>query len=284
MTGQPPPVAYIEAGKLHPDEGNRPEKSGQENLAGMAATIRVLGVLVPLWVVAHPRRQGHYIIKDGHQRYTAGQMAGLGEFPCTLRRPTAAEAKAGPLLAQIVMQVQRTPWSPGELARKFGRLRDEAGLSQADIARLCGLKEGTVSYHMELLDLSEENLAQVEARNLSVGAAHQAVRAARAAGLRPGGTTTVTKTRKPYERPRKPAPHFTAAHPAAAEAARLCKTARCEPWTRIGKVACGTHWDRAIGNAAVQSYRDQQARDAHQAALDALDAYQTAAGPVFRSA
>ena len=85
MTAGPPQVTYIDAGKLHPDIGNRPHNSGRDKLRGMAQTIKLLGILIPLWIRPHPSRPGHYIIKDGHLRYAAGQMAGLAQFPCTLR-------------------------------------------------------------------------------------------------------------------------------------------------------------------------------------------------------
>jgi ParB/RepB/Spo0J family partition protein len=256
MPGQPPPVAYIDAGKLHSDIGNRPHKSGQDKLRGMAETIRLLGVLVPLWIRPHPSRPGHYIIKDGHLRFAAGQMAGLASYPCTLRRPSPLPG--GELLVQVVMQTQREDWSPVELAIKLGQLRDgPPPMTQAEIARYTGLGEATVSYHMELLDLDGDTLQKVRSGDIPVGAAHEAVKAARASGLLassgPSGRTVPPRRSQSTDRKqyRKPPPHWTATHPLAADAHARCDKARHEAWTRLGKVACGECWEAAVAAHAL---------------------------------
>lgn len=246
MTAPPPPVAYIDEGKIHPDPENRPDRSGDEGLRGMAETIRHLGILVPLWVAKHPSRPGHFLIKDGHRRYRAGQLAGVAQYPCTLRRPTQAEAKAGTVLAEIVLNTHRNPWGPVEFALKLGKLRD-GGLSQADIARYTGLTESGISYHLELLEADEETLNRARRGELPIGAIHDAVKAARAAGPQPGGTEI--KRRPDAGRPhqyRKAPPHFDATHPLAAAAHGLCVQRGHPAYERLNKTACGKCWETAI--------------------------------------
>lgn len=253
----PPPIAYIEAGKLHLKEGNRPHGSGRDELHGLAETIRQLGILHPLIISPHPRRDGHYVIEDGNRRYAAGQIAGLGVFPCTMQRLTPAARKAGPVLTEVVLNTQRAAWKPVEFALKLGQLRDK-GLSVTDIAGYTGLSQATISYHLELLDLDAGTLADVRDGKLPVGAAHDAVKAVRAAAPPPRPKpTVVTPRRSPSHSRRKPRPYFDATHPLSADAHALCTSRQHPAWERLNKVACGPCWDDAIVTNALSRQQPQ---------------------------
>ena len=237
-----PSVTLIPVDRLHGDPANRPEKSGQDALQGLARTIRVLGVLNPLTVEDLPGRPGHYRIRAGHRRKAAAELAGLGQVPCIVRPPLkgADSGTAGALYA-VVENFQRAAMSPVELARRLGTLRD-GGMSQADIARFTGMADSVISYHLELLDADEATLARVESGQLPVGAVHEAVRATRAGrGPLPAGS----------RKRAAPVSWFNAEHRLAAEARALCVAAACPASDRIGKVACGPHWERAIAAAAM---------------------------------
>jgi ParB/RepB/Spo0J family partition protein len=257
MTASPMQITPIRGEKLHPDPHNRPDRSGEEDLHGLAATIRVLGILEPMLVEEMPARPGHYVIRAGHRRKAAGELAGLNEFPCIVRRPLkgATDAVTGSLYA-VVENFQRNAMSPVELALRLGQLLDE-GMTQAQIARFTGMKEPTISYHLELLDLTDEELNKVrkgpKGGGISVGAAHDYVQQARAAALQPGQVMTLRPQKRPARRgqqARRPRPHFSAGHPLAPAASALCLAYRHEAWTRIGKVACGPCFEEAIVAAA----------------------------------
>lgn len=261
---QPPPVAYIEAGKLHKNEGNRPHGSGKADLSGLALTITHLGIMSPLLVRPHPRREGHFVIIAGHRRYEAGLMAGLGEFPCTMRRVSAAERNFGPVLTEVVEQTQRVPWGPVEFALKLGQLRD-GGMSQADIARYTGLTPSTISHHLELLDLDRETLQKVRTGEISVGAAHEAVKAFRAdpPPPRPGGSEVRPRRRtQAAGQRRKPRPYFNATHPLAAAAQQRCSERQHPVWERIHKTACEPCWESVIVRHALSQQRPAEPEEA----------------------
>lgn len=238
---------YIPASRLHRDPANRPDGSGTEDLTGLAETIRYLGILVPLLVTHHPRLDGHYLIKDGDRRFRAGRMAGVDLYPCTAACPSAAQARAGGALAEIVVNVQRSPWTAVEFALKLGQVRD-GGLSAADIARFTGLSQATVSYHLELLELDDATLRKVRRGEIPVGAAHEAVRDARAAAPPSGGGAAEVRPRRSAQaRPRRRRrPYWDATHPLAALARQLCTDSKHPSWERLGQVACGPCWERAI--------------------------------------
>ena len=257
MTGQPPPVAYIEAGKLHPDIENRPRKSGADELHALAATIRHLGIIVPLLVVPHPNRPRHYLIRDGHRRYAAGQIAGLSEYPCMLRRETAAERAAGSALTRIVLDRTKVAHNPAEIALALEAILAEGRMTQAQLAEITGMSQATISYHLELLDLAPDTLAKVAAGDLPAGAAHRIVKNVRAAAAGPGEPGKPGKRRGPAagskRKPGKPPAHFDGTHPLAADAAARCAQARHEPWTRLDQIACGSCFEAEITARALAS-------------------------------
>src|ERR1035441_990234 len=76
-----PAVVMLPVELLHPDPANRPNRSGDEDLEGMAMTIRVLGVLQPVQVEPWKIRRGHFMIRAGERRWRAAQMAGLQKIP-----------------------------------------------------------------------------------------------------------------------------------------------------------------------------------------------------------
>ena len=64
-------LVLIETARLHPDPSNRPDGSGEAELACLAQTIRLLGVLQPVLATPIETRPGHFRISDGHRRWRA---------------------------------------------------------------------------------------------------------------------------------------------------------------------------------------------------------------------
>jgi ParB/RepB/Spo0J family partition protein len=159
-----------------------------QELEELAATIRVLGVLEPLVVVPLDSRPGYFEIRDGERRWRASKMAGLATVPVVVRQDLGGTARAA--LTRVIANGHRVDHGPVELAKSFGELLD-AGMTQADIARVTGYKRSTVSYHCRLLRADEKTLDLVREGRLKVGAVHDAVRGAAgpagrgAAGTRP---------------------------------------------------------------------------------------------------
>jgi ParB/RepB/Spo0J family partition protein len=233
-------VGYKARANLHPDPANRPDGSGYEGLEDLARTLKHLGCLQALQVRPYPGRPGHYIIKDGWRRWTASEGI-LDELPVQVigELPVSARA-AGPLIA-VTTSAQKVPLGPVEMARALGDLLAEVG-TQARICELTGMRPGTVSRHLLLLEASEATLEAVRTGKLGVGRVRQAIAEER--GGRPGG--------KPGRR-RRPPGHFNGTHPLAAAAAGRCEAAGHEAWTRLGGVACGPCFEAAIREDAVNA-------------------------------
>jgi ParB family transcriptional regulator, chromosome partitioning protein len=177
----PQTAAMLDVDRLHPAPGNRPDGSGDDELPGLAATIRALGVLHAVLVAPIEGEDGEYLIQDGHRRWRAAQMAGLRQVPALIRRsPARAGRVEGPLIA-VVTSFQRVSLGPVELAEKLGDLLGE-GMTQADIARYTGMSPATISYHVQLLQADEQTLDAVRRGELTVGSVHEHIRSARGAG------------------------------------------------------------------------------------------------------
>jgi ParB family chromosome partitioning protein len=243
---------YVSVDRLHPTPDNRPDGSGDEGLEGLAATIRILGVLQSLEIEPMEGKPGHYWIRDGWRRWMAAQMAGETRVPATVFAPLdgIGEVAAAALVA-VVTNI-KAPLGPVEMAMKLDTLVKE-GMSRADIAEHTGLSRSAISYHLQLAKADEKTLQAVREKKLTAGSVHDFItdllpdsRQARArAGRRQQGRP----------RPARAAAYFNASHPLAAAAHVLCNQQKHPAADRIGKVACGPCWELAI-----RRDQDEQAR------------------------
>jgi ParB family chromosome partitioning protein len=132
-----------------------------EQLASLAASIRVHGVLQPVVV----RRAGdRYELVVGERRWRASRAAGLDRIPAVVADVDAADR----LEVALVENVQRHDLNPIELAFAF-RTLSETGATQEEIGRRVGLDRSTVANTVRLLDLPPEYQADVENGRISTG-------------------------------------------------------------------------------------------------------------------
>jgi ParB family chromosome partitioning protein len=109
-----------------------------DDLDGLAATIREVGVLEPLLVV--PLDDGGHEIIAGHRRAAAAVKAEQGRVPC-IERPDLADREQ--VAAMLVENLRRKGLSDAEEARGYQQLLD-LGMSPAAIARTTGTKRARV--------------------------------------------------------------------------------------------------------------------------------------------
>jgi ParB family chromosome partitioning protein len=132
-----------------------------EQLASLAASIRVHGVLQPVVV----RRAGdRYELVVGERRWRASRAAGLDSIPAVIADVDAADR----LEVALVENVQRHDLNPIELAFAF-RTLSETGATQDEIGKRVGLDRSTVANTLRLLDLSAEYQSDVENGRISMG-------------------------------------------------------------------------------------------------------------------
>jgi ParB family chromosome partitioning protein len=152
------PVESIHANPRQPRKRFEPEAT-----AGLAASIRLQGVLQP--VVVRPRQEGGYELVAGERRWRAAREAGLPTLPAVVRDVDDRET----LLLGLVENVAREDLSPVEEARAYASLLDEFELTLGDVAERVGRSKPTVSNRLRLLDLPEEVLWMLARGELTEG-------------------------------------------------------------------------------------------------------------------
>lgn len=205
------------------------------DVAELADSILESGVIQPLLVTPHRGMPGFFLVLGGHRRKHAARRAGLKTVPCTVK--LEVDDLTDERVLMLVENVQRKDLNAMQKAEAFGELRDDRGLTQAEICRRTGLAVGTVAYYLSLLDLDAGSRERVRNGDVQVGQAVEAVRQVRRA----------TRQNKGHGQSGRPvvieAGHFTSRHPLARRVREAC-THTERP--SIGQTGCGQCWEQAI--------------------------------------
>lgn len=217
------------------------------DLDELAASIRAQGLLQPIVVTPH-RRDGHYLILAGHRRAAAARTIPLDNVPCLIRDD--AGDTTDHIALMLVENMQRANLSAVEKARAMQRLVD-AGQNQTQIARRLGLTPSAVNNYLLLLDLSDDELEQIEAGEVTLGHARAAAKALRSNRRADYGTPR--RGRPPVVEPA----HFTPSHPLAGHVEAAC-THTSRPYPSRTVAACGQCWEEAIRSDAIAEHTGRQ--------------------------
>jgi ParB family chromosome partitioning protein len=152
------PVGQVKAGRFQPRE--HIEEAALEELK---ASIQRQGVVEP--IIVRPLHHGVYELIAGERRWRAAQAVGLTEVPAIIRPMTDQQA----VEVSLIENVQRANLNPVEEAKGYGRLIEEFGYTQEDVAASVGKDRATVANTLRLLKLPEEILQWVREGALSAG-------------------------------------------------------------------------------------------------------------------
>jgi len=137
----------------------------EDNLQDLANSIKERGIIQPIIVRKSADQNSKYEIIAGERRWVAAQKAGLHEVPVVIT--DADDLKS--LEFAIVENVQRNDLTAIEEARGYQRLIDEFLYDQEKVAKFIGKSRSHIANFLRLLNLPEEVLKLIEAKNLSVG-------------------------------------------------------------------------------------------------------------------
>ena len=157
------PAQEVDLDLLRP---NREQPRGtieDTRLAELAESVRAHGIIQPLVVTR--QEDGTFEIVAGERRWRAAQRAGLLRVPVVER--TVANSKR--LELALIENIQREDLNAIETAAAYGRLADEFGFTQEQIARSVGKDRATVANYQRLLRLPAEVRAEVASGALSMG-------------------------------------------------------------------------------------------------------------------
>lgn len=138
------PVGQIER---NPDQPR--QRFDRASLEELAESIKQHGVVQPVVVTRLADDRFRLII--GERRWRAAQLAGLAQVPAVVREAT----EAATLELALVENVQRADLNPLEEAEAYGRLMQEFGLTQQQVADRVGRSRAAVANTVRLLSLPE---------------------------------------------------------------------------------------------------------------------------------
>lgn len=134
-----------------------------EELEGLAASIRDMGLLQP--VVVRQRPDQGYDLIAGERRVRAARMAGLERLPAIVRHTEDADL----LKAALVENIHRVQLNPLEEAAAYRQLLDDFGFTQEELATSLGRSRPSITNTMRLLSLPAPVQRRVAAGVLSAG-------------------------------------------------------------------------------------------------------------------
>jgi len=158
-----PELVHLPVDSIQPNPRQPRKRFEPEAAAGLAASIRLQGVLQP--IVVRPQGEGRYELIAGERRWRAARAAGSSSLPAIVKRVGDRES----LLLGLVENVAREQLSAVEEARAYASLVDEFELSLADVSERVGRSKSSVSNRLRLLELPEEVLWMLARGDLSEG-------------------------------------------------------------------------------------------------------------------
>lgn len=157
----------VPLGAVHPNPFQPRREFKEDELAGLADSIRQNGLLQPIVVRPAGNRQGadRWELVAGERRWRAITRLGWKEIPAVVR-PVDDRTL---LVLALVENIQRSELNAMEEAEGFQQLVAEFGLSQQEVAEVVGRDRSTVANTLRLLQLPASVRRLVEAGDLSAG-------------------------------------------------------------------------------------------------------------------
>lgn len=149
--------------RVEPNPDQPRQDFDEEELAALAESVRIHGILQPLTV--REVDGGYYQIIAGERRWRAARQAGLDEVPAIVVE--ADDRKAMELA--LIENLQRQDLNSVEEALGYQSLIEEYGLTQEETANRVGKSRPAVANALRLLSLSPEILEMLRDGKLTAG-------------------------------------------------------------------------------------------------------------------
>jgi ParB family transcriptional regulator, chromosome partitioning protein len=140
----------VPVGAIRPNPWQPRTHFDQQELEGLAQSIREHGVLQP--VLVSQQTDGTFQLITGERRWRAVQLAGLLTLPAMVKEATPLAS----LEMALVENIQRRDLNPLEEAQAYRQLLDEHGLTQEALAQRIGKSRVAISNTLRLLHLPED--------------------------------------------------------------------------------------------------------------------------------
>lgn len=155
-------VMEIEISQIEPNPGQPRQIFREEELAGLADSIRQYGIISPVIV---KKEKDYYSIIAGERRWRAARLAGLSSVPVVVREYDGLES----LHVALIENLQRAELNPLEEAVAYRKLIEQYDMTQELIAEKIGKSRSSVANTLRLLNLSSDILEHLQENRLSQG-------------------------------------------------------------------------------------------------------------------
>ena len=157
-------ISTLKSSLVDPKSDQPRKYFDKEALEELSDSIRETGLLQPI-LVREYGDAGRYQIIAGERRFRACRLAGLTEIPAiVLNRDDRAAAQIA-----LIENIQREDLNPLEEALAYKSLKEEYDMTQEELSERIGKSRSAIANSIRLLDLPEEILTIVAARELSAG-------------------------------------------------------------------------------------------------------------------
>ena len=156
-------LSHIGVEQIHRGRFQPRKHIDEASIEELSQSIKAQGVMQP--IVLRRRPEGGYEIIAGERRWRASVKAGLSEVPAVVREVTDEQA----LALALIENLQREDLNPLEEARALGRLRDEFGLTQQEVADAVGKSRTAVTNLLRLQNLGTRAAQLLEDGSIEMG-------------------------------------------------------------------------------------------------------------------
>jgi ParB family chromosome partitioning protein len=151
-------IAEISPAQIDPNPHQPRQNFDASELAGLADSIKLHGILQPLVVTKEGSR---YQLIAGERRLRAAKILGLAAVPCIVRSFDEQQK----LELALIENLQRKDLNPLEMATAYAKLMGQFNLDVATIGKRVGRDRSTIANTLRLLNLPHEaKRALVEGR------------------------------------------------------------------------------------------------------------------------
>lgn len=156
-------ISHLKLSLIDPKSDQPRKYFDKELLEELAESIRQNGLLQPILV----REYGddRYQIIAGERRFRASKLAGLSEIPAIILDKSDRDVAE----ISLIENIQREDLNPVEEAMAYKMLSEEYDLTQEELSYRVGKSRSAIANTTRLLDLPNEILELVCARELSAG-------------------------------------------------------------------------------------------------------------------
>jgi ParB family chromosome partitioning protein len=155
----------IDPRAIDPNPRQPREVFDDEEIDGLAVSLRDVGMLQPLVVRPQPGSPSRYELIAGERRWRAAQRAGMNAVPAIVRTTEDADL----LKVALLENIHRVQLNPLEEAAAYQQLLDDFGVTQDELATRLGRSRPTISNLLRLLNLPVGVQRRLAAGVLSAG-------------------------------------------------------------------------------------------------------------------